>query len=158
MTHNELLQIVRYIPETGEFISLPGNKYSNQPVGNRLGTVHKTKGYRYITIKHKTYREHRVAFFYMTGKWPDDQIDHINQNKADNRWINLREVSAATNCQNRPMFKNNKSGYTGVVWNKQCQKWQVNCRANSKIFYLGLYTNLSEAAKVATDFYSSLKD
>lgn len=154
MTHSELIELVDYDPLTGVFTSKPGNKYSNQPVGARLGTLHKTKGYRYITVKRKLFREHRLVFFYMTGKWPTNQVDHKNQDKADNRWDNLRDVTALINCSNRPTFRSNTSGCRGVVWNKQCNKWQVLCRSKNKQYYLGLYKDKELAMQKANAFYA----
>jgi len=158
MTHKELLELVNYDPAIGIFTSKPGNKYSNQPVGARLGTLHKTKGYRYITILGQLFREHRLAFFYMTGSWPKYQIDHINNNKSDNRWENLRDVPAIINCRNRPMFKNNTSGHRGVVWNKQCNKWQVICRSKGVQHYFGLFEEKQDAIDIANKFYNKLNN
>ena len=156
LTQDILKQYVVYHPDTGWFTST-GVKYSNKKEGERVGTVHKTKGYRYLTLLGKTYREQRVAFLYMTGRWPEHQVDHINNVKNDNRWCNLRDVSAAVNCQNRRMYVTNKSGYKGVVWNKNTEKWQVLCRANGKQHYVGLYENKEEAAEVAELIYAMIQ-
>jgi hypothetical protein len=93
LTQEILKQYVVYHPDTGWFTST-GVRYSNKQVGERVGTLHKTKGYRYLAIQGKTYREQRVVFLYMTGKWPEHQVDHINRIKDDNRWANLRDVPA----------------------------------------------------------------
>lgn len=153
ITQEILKKYVRYDPDTGYFHSMKCSKYCNKNEGDRVGTVHKTKGYRYITIERKTYREQRAAFLYMNGDWPEKQIDHINQIKDDNRWKNLREVDPHENCWNRPKYANNKSGYTGVVWNKVVNKWQVLCRSLGKQVYLGLYENVHEAGRVANKWY-----
>lgn len=156
LTQDILKQYVVYHPDTGWFTST-GVKYSNKDKGERVGTVHKTKGYRYLTLLGKTYREQRVAFLYMTGKWPEKQVDHINNVKDDNRWCNLRDVSAAVNSQNRKLFSTNTSGHKGVVWNKKDRKWQVLCRANSKQYYGGQYENKEEAAEVAELLYDMIR-
>lgn len=152
LTQEILKHYITYDPITGFFYS-NGVQYSNKSKGERVGTLHKTKGYRYICIKGKTYREQRVAFLYMTGNWPTNQVDHINQVKDDNRWDNLRDIPASENCWNRPVYKTNKSGYTGVVWNKQMNKWQVLCRRKGKQTYLGMFDNVDEAGDVARKFY-----
>ena len=103
-----------------------------------------------MCLQGKTYREHRVVFLYMTGEWPALQVDHINQIKDDNRWCNLRNVSPAINCQNRPLYKNSTSGHTGVYWDKNINKWKVLCRANGKHVYGGLFENKEDAGELAS--------
>ena len=156
LTQEILKQYVVYHPDTGWFTST-GVRYSNKQAGERVGTLHKTKGYRYLTIKGKTYREQRVAFLYMTGEWPNHQVDHINRIKDDNRWGNLRDVPAAKNAQNRKVFSTNKSGHTGVVWNKEYLKWQVLCRSNGRQHYGGLFDNLDEAGEVSELLYAMIR-
>lgn len=153
ITQEILKQYVSYNPDSGIFTST-GSKYSNKEPGSPIGTVHKTKGYRYINVKGKTYRACRLAFLYMTGSFPIHQVDHINQIKNDDRWINLRDIEPIKNSWNRPIYKTNKSGYTGVIWQKSCNKWQVLCRSNGKQVYLGLYDDVHEAGKIATEWYS----
>jgi hypothetical protein len=156
LTQEILKQYVVYHPDTGWFTST-GVRYSSKQAGERVGTLHNTKGYRYLTIKGKTYREQRVAFLYMTGEWPKHQVDHINRIKDDNRWENLRDVPAAKNAQNRKVFSTNKSGHTGVVWNRECLKWQVLCRANGKKHYGGLFDGLDEAVEVSELLYAMIR-
>ena len=151
-TYDEIAERISYDPESGHFFQKEV-KFSNRPVGSRIGCLHKTKGYRYLSFKNTTLREQRVAFLLMTGSWPEGQVDHINRIKDDNRWINLRDVSPSENCQNRGKFKTNRSGYKGVVWQKYSEKWQVLCRREGVQYYLGLFENLEDAAGVANTFY-----
>lgn len=154
LTQEILKKYVSYDPDTGHFTSNKCSKYCNKSLGERVGTLHKSKGYRYLTIEGRTYREQRAAFLYMTGNWPIQQVDHINGIKDDNRWVNLRDVDAATNCHNRGMYKNNKSGQRGVVWQKNTSKWQVLCRIRGVQYYKGLYENLDDAIDVAKAVYA----
>jgi hypothetical protein len=156
ITQEILKQYVTYHPDTGWFTS-NGAKYSNREVGSRVGTCHSTKGYRYLVVKGKTYREQRLAFLYMTGSWPEHQVDHINRVKDDNRWENLRDVPPSVNCQNRKLFTSNTSGHTGVCWNKKMQKWQVNCRANGKVYYGGCFVDKEEAIETAKRIYNEIR-
>lgn len=71
----------------------------------------------------------------------DLQIDHINQKKLDNRIINLRLV----NHQNKTKYKNNSSGYKGVYFDKQKQKWKSFIGYNNRLVYLGLYNCVEDA-------------
>jgi hypothetical protein len=152
LTYETALKYLKYDPETGNF-HYAGNKYCNKPKGSIAGSLHKTKGYIYVSIAGKTYRAQRIAFLLMTGRHPKFQIDHINGVKTDNRWCNLRDISSQGNCANRGLFKNNKSGYRGVVWQKYSKKWQVLCRIKGVQYYLGLYEDKEEAAKVAKETY-----
>ncbi len=156
LTQEILKKYVTYDPETGYFLS-KGAQFSNRKEGERVGTIHKTKGYRYIVVRGKTYREQRAAFLFMTGEWPTQQVDHINGIKDDNRWVNLRDVSPVVNCENRGMWSNNVSGYKGVCWNKASQKWQVLCRYKGEQIYGGLFENKQQAGEKAMSIYRELK-
>ena len=81
------------------------------------------KGYCHGHILSKSYKAQRVIWLYMIGEWPKE-IDHINHDRKDNRWFNLREVSHQENCENRSKYSFNKSGQTGVYWHKTSQKWR----------------------------------
>jgi hypothetical protein len=156
LTQELLKSLVSYSPITGEFTSINPSVYNNS-YGKRIGCQHRTKKYRFMTLLRKTYREHRVVFLYMTGKWPTQQVDHINQVKDDNRWCNLRDVAPAINSQNRPLYKKNTSGHTGVVWNKKASKWQVLCRANGKQVWGGFFDNTEDAGELASFIYSYIR-
>lgn len=73
-------------------------------------------------------------------------IDHINQNTFDNRKQNLRECTQSENSMNRGKNKNNTSGYKGVIWRKDCKKWQCRIGVNNKRICLGFFTNPRDAA------------
>ena len=67
-------------------------------------------GYLEGKILGKYYKAHRVIWLWMTGEWPKEQVDHINHDRTDNRWCNLREASRLENYRNQSQYKNNKSG------------------------------------------------
>lgn len=67
-----------------------------------------------------------------------------------------RDVSGAVNSQNKPLYRTNKSGHKGVVWNKNRLKWQVNCRANKTTVYGGLHEDKEAAILLAATIYSEL--
>lgn len=74
------------------------------------------------------------------------QIDHINENKLDNRKENLRIATAGQNRCNITKKKNNTSGFKGVVWDKDRQKWISQIRSKSKNHSLGRFKTKEEAA------------
>ena len=108
--------IIDYNPETGIFIWK--KKISNKNVvGKRAGYL-SSNGYRYLTIYKKMYLESRVAWYMIHGKFPDNEIDHINRIKDDNRIINLREATRSQQILNskRKRIKHFElENYPGVI-------------------------------------------
>lgn len=113
-------------------------------VGDIAGTILNT-GYRSICVKGKQQLAHRLIFLYHHGYLPK-YIDHINNDRLDNRIENLREC---TNQQNG--FNSNrgrgKSRYKGVAWSKGSRKWRAYINNHYKQLHLGLFTCEHEAAK-----------
>ena len=90
-------------------------------------------------VTQKTIRLHKLLC-------PDFiEVDHINKNKLDNRRNNLREVTRQENVINKPLFKNNRSGFTGVYWSKKDKSWYAQITVNKKCIHLG-YTSTKEEA------------
>ena len=113
--------------------------------GSKAGTLHKKTGYVRIKILGRSYRAHRLAWLIMYGSFPPDHIDHINGVKHDNRIINLRAVTHAENNRNRALDIRNKSGYTGIAYNKKTNKWIARIGGTRKRVYLGSFDNLEDA-------------
>lgn len=78
--------------------------------------------------------------------FPDKEIDHINNNKLDNRKENLRLCDRNENCQNASKYKNNTSGYKGVDFNKKTGKFRTRIQHNKKSIEIGLFNTAKEAA------------
>jgi len=144
LTQEELKRRLHYDPDTGIFTWL--SAFQSQLVGRVAGGDH--KGYVRINISCKLYLAHRIAFLYMMGKFPKDQVDHINHIKDDNRWCNLRECTHSQNLMNGKAYKNNTSGFKGVSWLKHAKKWQAQIMRNKKSTYLGVFKSKTEAAKI----------
>lgn len=142
MTKTELQKYFIYNPETGEFIRTSSNGNASKP-GYISGSKSEKNAYLRVSINNKRYSNHRLAWLYMTGNWPKYQIDHINGNKKDNRWINLREVTNAENSRNQKKQHNN-SGITGVY--KNGNRWSARLTFNGKEINLGNYKTKIAAA------------
>ena len=158
MTHKALptpsfvLASLDYDPETGLFVwkHVPGKK--NPYEGKAAFAVSDGSGYLVGSLNGKMLRAHRVAWVFISGDWPVQEIDHINGDKSDNRAVNLREVSRTQNMHNRSITSANSSGFKGVTWNAQCGKWQAQGRQNGKNRYLGLFEKIEDAAAAYRDF------
>jgi hypothetical protein len=150
--HEKLLSILVYEPTTGNFYWTI-DRCNNAKRGARAGSVN-SKGYRVINLEYHRYKEHRLAWFYMTGEWPIE-IDHINRIRSDNRWCNLRNATRIENARNMGTSKYNKSGFKGVRWNKQNRKWQAKAKVNGKQIYLGFFKSIEDAANAYKDFAKS---
>ena len=145
MTGKELKEFLRYDPETGIFIRIKGGK--NCPknlIGKPAGSINRL-GYRQLKFKDRVYLAHRLAWFYVTGKWPGVEIDHINNIKTDNRWTNLREATRQENGRNRGKSARNTSGYKGVSWISRYGHWQATLKFNGRNKNLGRFKNIEDA-------------
>lgn len=145
LTHERLLEVVYYDLSTGIFTWIA--KLSRKTViGSRAGTIRPPRMYRVITIDGGKYYEHRLAWLYVTGRWPPVEIDHKNTVVDDNRFDNLREATGTQNQGNRNRGKNNTSGVKGVHFNKKDDRWQASISMKGRYVYLGQSSDLSEAA------------
>lgn len=109
------------------------------------GTVEKN-GYTVIKLAGKTYKAHRLAWLHVYGRWPVDQIDHINRVRTDNRLCNLREASRSENQINTRRLVNRTSGVTGVKLHKRKRmRFEARITVRGKRLYLGLFERLEDA-------------
>lgn len=109
-----------------------------------------------MNLDGRLYLAHRLAWFYVHGVWPSQQIDHINRCRTDNRLVNLREATSSENCQNRPLQRNSTSGHTGVTWNATLLKWHARISLGGKRRHIGWYHTKEEAIKARKAAEASL--
>ncbi len=95
------------------------------------------RGRAKLSIMGHQYYVHRVAFKIMTGNWPKLDIDHVNGNPSDNRWVNLREATDTQNQANAKKRKDNTTGLKGVAFHKATKKWRAQISHNGKDKWLG---------------------
>lgn len=140
----ELRQLVHYDPDTGIFTWLQ-SKFQPYRIGKRAGSK-MSNGYRRIFIGEKAVTEHRLAWLYMTGKWPQNHIDHINGDRTDNRFCNLRDVSRSTNLHNIARAnKNASSKYRGV--SPANGTWTMQILVNGKRIRVPGFSTEEDAAR-----------
>ncbi|MBL4800194.1 MAG: HNH endonuclease [Oleispira sp.] len=137
ITQEQLKELFHYCPESGLFtrlVTINGQAKSGDVAGCRM-----TIGYLSIGIGSKRYLAHRLAWLYMHGKSPSQDIDHINGDRSDNRLINLRSVSRSTNMMNSKIPKGSKSGVIGVTWNSRSKKWSSAIGVQGDHIWLGSF-------------------
>lgn len=160
-----LRQLVRLDPETGRLYWLPrkaeltpSGTYSAErrcaawnakwPGTEALATPDQ-HGYRGGRIFNHHYKAHRVVFALIEGRWPTDEIDHINGDPSDNRFANLREASRSDNvCNRRGSLAT--SARKGVYWAKHANMWRVECKTRQSgrlhRVHVGYFKDENEAA------------
>ena len=152
LTQARLREVLGYEPLTGIltwFVS-PLNRQGVIKPGDRAGYVHPPKGYRRITIDGREYAEHRVIWFWMTGAWPKDQIDHKDNDKANNRWVNLREANNSQNVMNKPRHRFMRNG---LVPKRPYRGVQPHKDGGYQVFVASKHIGLYDTAEEARDAY-----
>jgi hypothetical protein len=139
---NELLE---YNPFNGKISwKIP---CSNQKAGDAAGYL--DEDYLRISIDGKTYYAHRLAHLLMTGHWPEQNPEHKNQQGADNRWKNIKDLAPQhDNVGNTRLNSRNTSGLRGVTWDKRDKKWKVRILVYGKNIHLGRFDDKEEAGLV----------
>lgn len=144
ITQAELKEWLSYNPETGHFTWI--KPYKKRSVGKQAGNLNKRLGYVQIRLHKKLYYAHRLAWLYMTGEWPKDEVDHRMGNRADNRWSELRAATHAQNGSNLSTSGRGKNKYKGVHV-AQGKYIQARIMKHGKFHYLGTFQTEEEAAE-----------
>lgn len=153
LTADRLRDVLMLNPETGEF-TWTQTLSQRAVAGSNAGSLDKARGYMTVRIDSRLYQSHRLVWLYVTGEWPKREIDHIDTNKLNNKFSNLRDVSFSANQQNvRVPRRHNTSGYLGVTWDAKRGKWRAQITSGKKCINLGCYTD----ASVAHEAYVSAK-
>lgn len=108
------------------------------------GSVNKNSGYVIIVVYGKSYRAHRLIWLWYHGYMPENEIDHINRNRADNRIENLREASRSCNIRNSSTYKTNTTGVSGVSLLKS-GKYRVQIWISNRKHNVGTFIDFDEA-------------
>lgn len=138
LTQDILKEYLCYDPDTGIFTWIKANPLGGRSRdGEAAGSINE-KGYVKIKFLGKMYRAHRLAWFYMTGQFPKYKIDHIDRNRQNNKFTNLREATHIENSCNRGLTTN-QTNYKGVRYHSYSKKYQARINVNRRRFSLGFY-------------------
>ena len=131
--HTKIKEIFAYDPNVGVFIK--------KSTGKEAGWKNQ-RGYVCIQIDKKAYRAHRLAWCWVYGVYPENEIDHIDGNPSNNKIANLRLATRSVNAQNR------MSSVGVTVEEKYKKKYKVRIRLNGKQKHLGYFYTFEEARNV----------
>lgn len=143
-------QLLDYDPVTGIFVwrardeNIPGNKSWNARLeGKAAGAIKRSTGYVVIAVFNRGYLAHRLAFLLMTGEWPEENVDHVNGIRSDNRWANLRPATYQQNAWNTQGYGALRR--KGVSWHARDRKYQALIRVHGRNRSLGYFETADEA-------------
>lgn len=138
LTAERLRELFHYDPETGFFFRLKAVSCARSGL---VDTVLK-RGYLTISVDAVKYVAHRLAWLYVTGRWPEQQIDHIDGCKTNNRFANLRDVSISINAQNR---RRPIGGNAMLGAHKTGARWTSSITVNNKNIRIGMFDSPEKA-------------
>lgn len=148
ITQARLKEVLNYDPETGLFSWVErarGRQFDKPPGCYKFRYVH-------IRIDNVQYYAHMLAWLYVTGEYPEFELDHKDTNKKNNKFDNLRPATKSENGWNKNLMSNNTSGIKGVNWDKQLSKWKVGSQYKNKRYHLGYFDDIEEATEVYRKF------
>jgi hypothetical protein len=128
---------------------VPKERVARAKVGDIAGAV-MTNGYRMTCINYQKYLVHRLIWKMKTGSDAPFSIDHIDGDRLNNRFANLRAATQSQNGMNSKMRKNNTSGVKGVYWH-QSNRWQAQIMLHRKVIVLGGFDKIEEAASAVAE-------
>jgi len=144
LTFERVRERLNYDPETGIFtwaMDYKGGVRKGEIAGPGISG---RRDYKRIFVDRVQYKSHRLAFLWMTGRFPEGEVDHINGDVLDNRWENLREVSHHENGKNQRLKRNNSSGVSGVTL--RGNRYEAHIRIGGKRIQLGSHKTIFDAA------------
>jgi len=142
LTQARLKEVLDYDPDTGVFIWK--ERISIRiTVGSVAGWLQ--SGYLRTRIDGVFYYQHRLAWLWVHGVWPPEQIDHKDMNRENNRIANLRLATKSQNGANARVRSHSKNGLKGIIWDKQRGRWRARIRHDGRVFHLGDFHTALEA-------------
>lgn len=143
LTYEKVRELFHYNRKSGKLFRKTSR--GGWKKGEEAGYFDASNGYLSTTVDGKNYRVHRLVFLWLYGYLPENDIDHRDRTKLNNRPYNLREASRSCNSRNSKLSKRNTSGIKGVYWSKAAKKWQAYICIGKRNRHLGIFKNFDEA-------------
>lgn len=144
MDQSRLKQLFSYDPSTGLFTRVMPVRGQRPSVGSV-----RPDGYLSICVDYRCYLAHRLAWLYVHGEFPEDQLDHFNGDRLDNRIANLRSVTNKQNRENTKLYSNNKTGARGVRQDPRTGRYIVRVRHFGEDIHIGVRDTVGQADQLA---------
>lgn len=141
VTAEEVRELFTYEPESGCLRWKVKRQKIN--VGDVAGYISTSDGYRYVGFNYNEFLAHRIIWLWVTGKWPACQVDHVDRNRQNNKWTNLREATNGQNARNSGPQKNSRTGIRGVDIRRG--KYRVRINVDGKEIVVGRFLDLQDA-------------
>ena len=154
LTIERLRAVLDYDPTSGRFTWKM--KRGNKAAGSSAGSS--GHGYRVFSIDGRNYRAARLAYLLMTGEWPPALVDHIDGDRANDRWANLRAATTAQNAANSKK-RSDQPVLKGVSFHRKAKRWSASIHVGGAKRHLGLFDTAEKAASAyavaAQEFFGS---
>lgn len=144
-----LRELLHYCPATGKF-TWRVQLSRKMPVGKVAGSL-RPDGRRYVCIFGKHYFTSRLAWMYVTGEWPEHEIDHRDRNRTNDAFFNLRPSTRQQNCFNTGVRKDSSTRRKGVSYEKRTGKWFARISVSGKSKVIGTYATADQAEAAYVD-------
>jgi hypothetical protein len=156
LTQESLKRYFTYDPETGNFVRIVRRHRWGERVCSELIASRNNRGYLWVRIFNEVHLVHRLVFLYMTGNHPCCEVDHLDGDRLNNRWVNLRDVNAFENSRNQGNRIDNSTGIRGVTYRatgRGVKRWKARISHMGRRFDLGEYLTKEEAvsARIAAE-------
>jgi len=148
LRHERLLELLHYDPDTGLFtwrVDRPGGRNSRK-AGDVAGSINKSHGYVVVTIDGSQFYGHRLAHYYVTHRWPADEVDHRDLNRSNNAWTNLRSAMKAQQRFNQASRLDNSTGFKGVTPTPE-GRFKAKIKVRGQNINLGHFDTAEEAGE-----------
>ncbi len=141
ITLDRAKSLLYYLPSFGIFIRKETR--GAHVKGSIAGTLH--VGYIRIGVDGEHVLAHRLAWLFIYGEWPAQDLDHIDGDRTNNRPNNLRLANNTSNQRNAQLRNDNKTGIPGVSWHSRDSIWSVKIGIGGKSKALGYFDDQWDA-------------